>query len=69
MTLLERDEQLRAAAAYLADAASGHGRLAADVDEAGVGKTTFLEGVLSAPRRGPRSAGATGRRPRRPSTR
>ena len=47
MTLLERDEQLRAAAAYLADAASGHGRLVYVGGEAGVGKTMFLEGVLS----------------------
>ncbi|WP_374456236.1 AAA family ATPase [Nocardioides sp.] len=45
MTLLERDEHLQAAAGYLADAAAGHGRLVYVGGEAGVGKTTFLEGV------------------------
>ncbi len=43
MALLERDEQLRAANSYLADAAAGHGRLVFVGGEAGVGKTTFLE--------------------------
>jgi DNA-binding CsgD family transcriptional regulator/tetratricopeptide (TPR) repeat protein len=43
MALLERDEQLRAAHGYLADAAAGHGRLVFVGGEAGVGKTTFLE--------------------------
>jgi DNA-binding CsgD family transcriptional regulator/tetratricopeptide (TPR) repeat protein len=43
MTLLERDEQLRAAGGYLADAASGHGRLVFVGGEAGVGKTAFVE--------------------------
>lgn len=47
MTLLERDEQLRAAAGYLADAAAGHGRLVYVGGEAGVGKTTFIEGVAA----------------------
>ena len=47
MTLLERDEQLRAAAGYLADAASGHGRLVFIGGEAGVGKTAFLEALSS----------------------
>ncbi len=46
MTLLERDEQLQAATEYLADAASGHGRLVYVGGEAGVGKTTFLENVI-----------------------
>ena len=45
MTLLERDEQLRAAAGYLADAASGHGRLVFVGGEAGVGKTSFVGAV------------------------
>ncbi len=43
MALLERDEQLRAATDYLADAVAGHGRLVFVGGEAGVGKTTFLE--------------------------
>ncbi|MDR7252705.1 DNA-binding CsgD family transcriptional regulator/tetratricopeptide (TPR) repeat protein [Nocardioides sp. BE266] len=47
MTLLERDEHLQAAAGYLADAAAGHGRLVYVGGEAGVGKTSFLEGVAS----------------------
>lgn len=47
MTLLERDEHLHAAAGYLADAAAGHGRLVYVGGEAGVGKTTFLEGVTA----------------------
>ena len=47
MTLLERDEQLRAAGGYLTDAASGHGRLVFVGGEAGVGKTAFVEGVLA----------------------
>ncbi|MFN8196016.1 MAG: AAA family ATPase [Nocardioidaceae bacterium] len=42
MTLLERDEQLRACAGYLADAARGHGRLVFVAGEAGVGKTSFV---------------------------
>lgn len=46
-TLLERDEQLHAAAGYLADAAAGHGRLVYVGGEAGVGKTTFLDGVAA----------------------
>lgn len=47
MTLLERDEQLRAACGYLADAASGHGRLVFVGGEAGVGKTAFVEELTS----------------------
>ena len=47
MTLLERDEQLRAATGYLADAASGHGRLVFVGGEAGVGKTAFAEALAS----------------------
>ncbi len=42
MSLLEREEQLRAAAEYLADAAAGHGRLVYVGGEAGVGKSTFV---------------------------
>ena len=45
MSLLERDEHLRAAAGYLADAAAGHGRLVYVGGEAGVGKTSFVEEV------------------------
>ena len=44
--LLERDEQLRAARGYLADAATGHGRLVYVAGEPGVGKTAFLEHLL-----------------------
>ena len=47
MALLERDEQLRAANGYLADAAAGHGRLVFVGGEAGVGKTTFLERLVA----------------------
>ncbi|GAA5124110.1 AAA family ATPase [Alloalcanivorax gelatiniphagus] len=47
MTLLERDEQLAVAVGYLADAASGHGRLAFVGGEAGVGKTAFVEELAS----------------------
>ncbi len=47
MTLLERDEQLRAAQGYLAEAAAGHGRLVFVAGEPGVGKTTFLEHLLA----------------------
>jgi DNA-binding CsgD family transcriptional regulator/tetratricopeptide (TPR) repeat protein len=46
-TLLERDEQLNAATGYLADAATGHGRLVYVGGEAGVGKTTFLEDMAA----------------------
>jgi DNA-binding CsgD family transcriptional regulator/tetratricopeptide (TPR) repeat protein len=46
-TLLERDEAVNAATAYLADAAAGHGRLVYVGGEAGVGKTTFLEAVAA----------------------
>ncbi|CAM3689154.1 ATP-binding protein [Nocardioides zeicaulis] len=47
MRLVERDEQLRAAAAYLVDAAAGHGRLVYVGGEAGVGKTSFVETVAA----------------------
>ena len=47
MPLLERDEQLRAAAGYLADAARGQGRLLFVAGEAGVGKTTFVDRVVA----------------------
>lgn len=47
MTLLERDEQLRAAADYLTDAASEHGRLVFVGGEAGVGKTAFVEALAA----------------------
>jgi DNA-binding CsgD family transcriptional regulator/tetratricopeptide (TPR) repeat protein len=46
--LLERDDQLSAAAGYLADAADGHGRVLFVAGEAGVGKTTFVTAVLAA---------------------
>jgi predicted ATPase len=46
--LLERDDQLAAAAGYLADAAEGRGRLLFVAGEAGVGKTTFVTEVVAA---------------------
>src|SRR5690349_11027918 len=46
MRLVERESHLRTAAAYLADAAAGHGRLVFVAGEAGVGKTTFVRHVL-----------------------
>ncbi len=45
--LLERDEQLRAARGYLAEAAAGHGRLVYVAGEAGIGKSTFVTQVVS----------------------
>ena len=48
MPLLERDDQLRAAEGYLADAAAGHGRVLFLAGEAGVGKTTFVTAVVAA---------------------
>ena len=45
--LLERDEQLRACADYLAEATLGHGRLVYLAGEAGVGKTTFVDRVVA----------------------
>ena len=48
MALLERDSALRGAADYLAEAASGHGRLVLVAGEAGVGKTTFVDAVVRA---------------------
>ncbi len=53
MTLLERDEHLRAAAGYLADAAGGRGRLVYVGGEAGEGKTTFVEAVAAQARTRP----------------
>lgn len=50
MPLLERDDQLRAAAGYLADAADGRGRVLFVAGEAGVGKTTFAGEVVAAAR-------------------
>ncbi|MEQ6903609.1 AAA family ATPase [Nocardioides sp. YIM 152588] len=47
MALLERDEQVRAARGYLADAAAGRGRLVYVAGEAGVGKTTFLDHLVA----------------------
>ncbi|MGD9959251.1 ATP-binding protein [Nocardioides sp.] len=47
MALLERDEQLRAAHGYLAEAAEGHGRLVYVAGEAGIGKTRFLEHLIT----------------------
>jgi DNA-binding CsgD family transcriptional regulator len=48
MALLERAEQLRVAARYLADAAAGNGRLVFVAGEAGVGKTTFVDAATRA---------------------
>jgi DNA-binding CsgD family transcriptional regulator/tetratricopeptide (TPR) repeat protein len=52
MSLLERGSAQAAAAGYLAEAVTGHGRLVFVAGEAGVGKTVFVESVLA-------SAGAT----------
>ncbi len=46
--MLERADQLQAASDYLADAATGRGRLVYVSGEAGIGKTTFVRGVLGA---------------------
>ena len=48
MALLERESPLRGAADYLADAVAGHGRMVFVAGEAGVGKTVFVECVVSA---------------------
>src|SRR4029077_671264 len=48
MALLERAEQLRVAGRYLADAAVGNGRLVFVAGEAGVGKTAFVDALISA---------------------
>src|ERR687885_963184 len=48
MRLLERETHLRTAAAYLADAAAGHGRLVFVAGEAGVGKMSFVREVVRA---------------------
>ncbi len=48
MALLEREEQVLAAEGYLAEAASGHGRLVYVAGEPGIGKTTFLEALTRA---------------------
>jgi DNA-binding CsgD family transcriptional regulator/tetratricopeptide (TPR) repeat protein len=45
--LLEREEQLRAAAAYLAEAAAGLGRMVFVGGEAGVGKSSFVSQVVA----------------------
>lgn len=45
--LLEREEQLRAAGEYLAEAAAGHGRLVYVAGEAGIGKSTFVTRVVA----------------------
>src|SRR5919202_1237969 len=45
MRLVERESHLRTAAAYLGEAAAGHGRLLFVAGEAGVGKTTFVHSV------------------------
>ena len=45
--LLEREEQLRACAEYLAEAAAGHGRLVYVAGEAGIGKSTFSAQVAA----------------------
>ena len=45
--LLEREEQLRACAEYLAEAAAGHGRLVYVAGEAGIGKSTFSARVAA----------------------
>src|SRR5690348_6245536 len=47
MALLERDAQLAAVSGYLADAARGDGRLVFVGGEAGVGKTTFVQRVVT----------------------
>ncbi|WP_323101674.1 ATP-binding protein [Intrasporangium sp. YIM S08009] len=47
MTLLERDEQLRAVAGWLDDASAGHGRLVYVAGEAGIGKSTFVGHVVA----------------------
>ena len=52
MSLLERDSAQEAAAGYLAEAVTGHGRLVFVAGEAGVGKTVFVDSVVA-------SAGAT----------
>ncbi len=47
VSLLERDEQLRAAAGYLAEAAEGHGRMVYVGGEAGIGKSSFVSRVVA----------------------
>jgi DNA-binding CsgD family transcriptional regulator/tetratricopeptide (TPR) repeat protein len=48
MSLLERGPAQQAAADYLADAATGDGRVVFVAGEAGVGKTTFVDSVIVA---------------------
>jgi DNA-binding CsgD family transcriptional regulator/tetratricopeptide (TPR) repeat protein len=48
VTLIEREEQLRAAAGYLEEASAGHGRLAYVGGEAGIGKSSYVAEVLDA---------------------
>ena len=47
MSLLERDSAQEAAAGYLAEAVTGHGRLVFVAGEAGVGKTVFVDSVVA----------------------
>ena len=46
VAMLERESPLRAVAGHFAEAAAGHGRVVFIAGEAGVGKTTFINGVL-----------------------
>jgi predicted ATPase len=46
MRLFERDEQVAAVRGYLAEAATGHGRMVFVAGEAGVGKTAFVGRVV-----------------------
>ena len=54
MMLLERQAQLEHLDALLAEAARGHGRVAALTGEAGAGKTTLVEAFIGAAARGTR---------------
>jgi DNA-binding CsgD family transcriptional regulator/tetratricopeptide (TPR) repeat protein len=56
MALLERDASLRTASDYLAAATEGNGRLVFVAGEAGVGKTTLVDRVVSAAPKGVRVA-------------
>ena len=47
MSLLERDSAQEAAAGYLAEAVTGHGRLVFVAGESGVGKTVFVDSVVA----------------------
>ena len=50
MELLERDGCLRQLEAAVAEAATGHGRVALVSGEAGIGKTTLIERFIQVPR-------------------